>query len=378
MEHLNSKRKKVGFLINPIAGIGGRVGLKGSDGLKVQQQAIALGAQPVAQNRAMEALKILSSLRDGIDLYVAANEMGETVARGCGFDPIVIPTIHLSMTTAEDTKFIAKKMCELQVDLLLFAGGDGTARDIFSAIGDTLPVIGIPSGVKIYSAVFAINPRGAGWLAQEYLTARNTWLDKGEVIDLDEEVYREGVISTRLYGYLTIPKQHHLIQNQKVPTTSADKYQIESIVMDVIEKLNPSQYYALGPGTIPNAIARHLNIEKTLVGIDLFKDKCLIQKDVNEKKMLEVLENHQLSIIVTPIGGQGFLFGRGNQQFSPRVLANIKKQNILIVSLIEKINFLLGRPLLVDTGDSQVDQMLSGYMRIITGYKESIIYPVAC
>ncbi len=376
---ITSNRPKIGFLINPVAGLGGRVGLKGSDGHEIQKKALGLGAQPWAPIRAAESLTILSSLRNQFDLYVAAGEMGERVARLCGFNPIVIYHPNSPQTSAEDTMQTARIMKEMAINVLLFAGGDGTARDICSAIGEELTVIGIPAGVKIYSAVFAKNPKCAGYLAREYITYPSVGVEKAEVIDLDEETYRAGRIHTRLYGFMRIPKIRHLVQKQKAPTTLANEYQAEAIATEAIERMKPNIYYALGPGTIPNVIGHLLNIDKTLVGFDLIKDKTMHKKDVNEAMLLEVLNSgEKLGIIVTPIGGQGYLFGRGNPQISARVLEKVSVRDILVVSLAEKIHALKGQPLLVDTGDSKIDQALSGYIQVITGYRESIVYPVRC
>jgi len=183
-------------------------------------------------------------------------------------------------------------------------------------------------------------------------------------------------VITKLFGFLKIPFYPHLVQNQKIPTPAHDSYQIEAIAQWVIEKMDNLSIYAIGPGTIPNQIGKMLGIEKTLVGIDLVKDKVLFAKDVNEQRLIEVLKSEPLRIIVTPIGGQGFLFGRGNQPFSPRVLERLSKDDIIVVSLVSKINALRGKPLRVDTGDALVDRKLVGYIPIITGYREKIIYRV--
>ncbi|MGB9674308.1 MAG: ATP-NAD kinase family protein [Anaerolineales bacterium] len=370
-------KKKVGLIINPLAGIGGRVGLKGSDGEEIQKQALSLGAIPLSSERTRETLSYLKPIKNQFDLFAASNEMGATVAINEGYQVEILPVLHPFHTTAEDTIYVAQTMKSLGVDLILFAGGDGTARDIFNAIHDEIAVIGIPAGVKIFSAVFAINPRSAAMLVQDFIVSSRIQLHDAEVVDLDEESYRMGNVQTKLFGFLKIPYHPRYVQNQKVPTETKESYQIEAIAQDVIENLEEGIFYALGPGTIPNKIASLLGIEKTLVGIDLIKDRQLYAKDVNEKALVEILNSYKLKLIVTPIGGQGFVFGRGNQPFSPQVLDKLSKEDILIVSLIEKIHALHGRPLRVDTGSPVVDQKLSGYVKIITGYNERIIYQVA-
>jgi len=376
------ERKRLGLIINPIAGIGGRVGLKGSDGLEIQQRALELGAEPLAQERAASALEALRPIIPDIELLAAPDKMGEMVARRCGFKPGIIPIRSLSpempgVTSAEDTRQAACFMKDAGADLILFAGGDGTARDIFAALGNGFPVLGIPAGVKIHSAVFGVTPRSAGELAAEFLLGRRTRLREAEVLDLDEDAYRLGRINTRLYGTLTVPYRRGHVQNQKVPTPAGESAQAQAIAAEVVERMRPDQAYLLGPGTTTRAIAEHLGLPKTLVGVDILTRNEVLALDVGERRILEMLESRPLRMIVTPVGGQGFLFGRGNQQFSPQVIRRIGRDKILIICLAGKIAALRGRPLLVDTGDPKVDQMLAAYFEVVTGYHEAIIYKVA-
>ncbi len=388
MEH-----KRLGLIVNPIAGIGGRVGLKGSDSLDIQKRARMLGAVPLAGERAASALELLLPLSKNIELLVPPYEMGETVARRCGFSPQVIQTSGLpnksitpfrtgrgeggEETTPEDTRRSARIMREAEVDLILFSGGDGTARDIYTAIGNDFPVLGIPAGVKIQSAVFTITPRNAGELAAEFLQGKGVRLQEAEVVDLDEDAYRLGQIVTHLYGYLKIPYRREIVQNQKVPTPPSTAVQMQGIAVDVIDQMKPGLAYILGPGTTTRAIATRLGFPKTLVGVDVYTRAGVVALDVNESCLLELLETRLAKIIVTPIGGQGFLFGRGNQQIGPRVLQKVGRGNILVISLSEKLIALKGEPFLVDTGDPTVDEMLAGYLPVITGYREKVVYRVA-
>ena len=208
---------RLGLIVNPVAGIGGRVGLKGSDGAEIQKRALALGAVPQAPSRAIQALERLKAV-EGLEIVTYPGEMGEDAARACGFEPEVIGTITPGETTAQDTRDAASEMQRQGVDLLLFAGGDGTARDIYRAVGTGLPVLGIPAGVKIHSAVYATHPRSAGELAALYLQGKVTGLREAEVMDIDEEAFRQDVLSARLYGYLKIPFRTSLVQNQKMPS----------------------------------------------------------------------------------------------------------------------------------------------------------------
>jgi predicted polyphosphate/ATP-dependent NAD kinase len=372
------KRKRLGLIINPIAGIGGRVGLKGSDGREVQQRALELGAVPQAGERAAEALVTLCSMVADLELLAAPRQMGEDVARRCGFNPLVIPIAGMPArdTTAEDSCLAASLMAEAGVDLILFAGGDGTARDIYTAIADKIPVLGIPAGVKMHSAVFGINPRCTGELATDFLQGKRVRLQEAEVLDLDEDLYRQGQIFTRLYGYLKIPYRLAVVQNQKVPTPASAAAQAQAIAADVIERMHVDMAYLLGPGTTTRAVAESLHLPKTLIGVDIITRNQLLAANVNEKQILEMLERRPLGMILTPTGGQGFLFGRGNQQISPEVIRRVGRLNILVICLPSKIAALQTRPLLVDTGDVAVDRLLSGYIQVVTGYHESIIYKI--
>ena len=371
--------KKLGLIVNPIAGIGGRVGLKGSDGLEIQQQALALGAVSLAQERSVAALKVLHPLAEELELVTPPGEMGETVAQKCGFSPHPLP-VHQrdgGVTTADDTHRAARAMQAAEVDLILFAGGDGTACDIYHAIGNNFPVLGIPAGVKIHSAVFAVTPRDAGELALAFLQGKRAPLHEAEVLDLDEAAYRDGRLVTQLYGYLTIPYRRGRVQNQKVPTPASEAVQAQAIAADVVERMTPGQAYILGPGTTTRAIAEHLDLPKTLVGVDIITRDEILASDVGEQQILDMLTHRPLGLIVTPTGGQGFLFGRGNQQISPQVIRLLGRENILTVCLASKIAALRGRPLLVDTGDPEVDNLLTGYIEVLTGYHEKIIYKIA-
>jgi predicted polyphosphate/ATP-dependent NAD kinase len=234
-----SNPKMLGFIVNPVAGLGGRVGLKGSDGLEIQQRARELGAVPEAQDRAVEAMRVLKKLADDLKKVVTfPGEMGENVAVCCGFSPVVIGDIQHGETTAADTHQAAREMLALGADLVLFAGGDGTARNIYEAVRDSVPVIGIPAGVKIHSAVFGINPASTGELAAQFLSDEIHTLREAEVMDIDEAAYRQGIVSPRLYGYLQIPYQRRLVQARKSPNPVSEEATLQAIALDVIDHMD--------------------------------------------------------------------------------------------------------------------------------------------
>ncbi len=381
--------KKLGLIVNPVAGLGGRVGLKGSDGADIQKKALALGAVPQALNRTIQALERVKPV-EGLEIVTYPGKMGADAVRACGLEPTIIGSIQSGATTSSDTQDAAREMRQLGVRLLLFAGGDGTARDIYNAVGDSLPALGIPAGVKIHSAVYATNPQSAGDLAASYLQGKTTALREVEVMDIDEQAFRQGIVSARLYGYLQVPFERRLLQGLKTPSRPGEQSAMEMIASDVVGKMEDGWLYVIGPGTTTRAITSRFGLSKTLIGVDVVSEGKLVAADVNELRLLALLQGRRAKIIVTPIGGQGYIFGRGNQQISPAVIKRIgadnkhpadtkyPKENIVVVSTVEKIHSLGGRPLRVDTGDRAVDEMLSGYVRVVTGYGEQIVYKVVC
>ena len=347
------------------------MGLKGSDGQETLRRAIELGAVPSSPNRTIEALKHISSVTSLIEVVTYPHEMGEDEAKEAGYDPTVIGYIERGKTRSDDTKSAAKEMLDLAVSLILFAGGDGTARDICEVVNSKVPVLGIPSGVKIHSAAFAVNPEKAGNLTAQFFK-EDLPLREVEVMDIDEDAFREGRVSARLYGYVQIPYERNLVQDAKVGSSYAedDEYQKKVIAAYMVEEMKDDNLYVLGPGSTVKPIGDELGIDKTLLGVDVVEKHKLVSRDVNEKQLLELVEGKTAKIVVTPIGGQGYILGRGNQQISPEVIKKVGKSNIIIVATKNKLNSLVAKPLLVDTGDEGVDKMLTDYMRVIVGYRE--------
>ena len=197
-------------------------------------------------------------------------------------------------------------------------------------------------------------------------------------MDIDEEAFRQGIVAARLYGYLNIPFQRRLVQGLKTASDPGEKAATEAIAWEVVDGMDGETLYIIGPGTTTRAIAARLGVPKTLLGVDVVQQGRLVAADANESQLLALLEERLAKIVVTPIGGQGYIFGRGNQQISPRVIEQVGKEHIIVVSTAAKIQGLGGRPLLVDTGDREVDRMLSGYIRVVTGYREQAVYRVSC
>ncbi|MBY8981104.1 MAG: ATP-NAD kinase family protein [Candidatus Lokiarchaeota archaeon] len=362
--------KRIGLIANPIAGMGGSVGLKGTDG-EIIKDAMKLGAKPVVPKRVEAFINHIES-KEGIYLLVAPGKMGEELVSGKGFRYEVIGHIQ-QHTTAEDTKRIANLMLEKQIELLIFCGGDGTARDIFDAIELKIPVVAIPSGVKMFSSVFALNPKAAAQILDKFLGETTDTLEK-EVLDIDEDAFRENRLVSKLYGYLVVPKVQNLIQNAKDSskvgrTIDENKYEI---AQQIIETMEEDTLYLLGPGTTVKSITDQLKLYKSLLGVDAIYNKDLIGKDLNESGIVELIDKYQkVKIIVTPIGGQGFVFGRGNKQFTPKILKRVGKKNIIIIGTEEKIKNL--KCLRIDTGNDEIDEIIKGLTKVVIGYKEELI-----
>ncbi|MEM3192242.1 MAG: ATP-NAD kinase family protein [Candidatus Micrarchaeaceae archaeon] len=366
---------KIGLIINPVAGIGGRVGLKGSDGIEIVKKAVSMGGEPVSPARAKQTLSKLSSVKDELEIGTYSGEMGERVARECGFNPTVLRRVYADKTSAEDTMNAAADLRNWGAELIIFAGGDGTARDIASSIDRSVPVIGIPAGVKIYSGVFAANPSNVAEIVFNFIRGETTYEDR-EVLDIDEEEFRNGVVRSRLYGYMSVPVVRGLIQQSKI----GSRYEpstVRGVAFGVLNEMEEDEeaYYILGPGTTVKAVADELHIEKTLLGVDICKKGALVGKDLGEREIYSIINGHHAKIVVTPIGGQGYIFGRGNQQLSPKIIKYVGRKNIIVVSTMDKLLSLDG-PLRVDTGDEECDKLLKGYIKVITGPRDFVIWEV--
>jgi len=371
-------QKEIGLIVNPIAGMGGKVGLKGTDGPEILKKAIELGATPEAPGRAALALKTLAGLGKELHVFTCPGEMGEIEVRAAGLDHTVLDCLRRNGTTAEDTERAARALEERGVELLLFVGGDGTARNICNAVGDRLPVIGIPAGVKMHSAVFGTTPRNAGELAVLFLRGRTSGTREAEVMDIDEEAFREQRVIAKLYGYLRVPLESRLVQGVKGGGAGQEDSAVRGIALDVIRAMESGCYYIIGPGTTTREIMTLLNLPNTLLGVDVILNRSLVASDVREGQLLEIIEGKPARIVVAVIGGQGYLFGRGNQQISDKVIAKVGRANIIVIAAKSKMYGLNGRPLLVDTGNEAVDRMLSGYVQVTTGLKEKLVVPVSC
>ena len=366
---------KLGLLINPLAGLGGSVALKGSDGADTASKALALGAEPKAQLRTLAALSVLKDLPVDIVTYPA--EMGEDAARVAGFKPIVLGEIVSGQTTAEDTERAAQALYAAGVDLILFAGGDGTARNICHALPEQFPVLGIPAGVKIHSGVYAVTPKAAGEIVAMLIRGELVTLGEQEVRDIDEEAFREGRVRAKYYGELLVPQEHRYLQNVKSGGKEVEELVLADIAADLIERMEPATRYIMGSGSTVKAVMDELGLQNTLLGVDLIEDHTLVGSDFTAQQLLEETSGRKTKLVITIIGGQGHILGRGNQQLSPELIKRIGKENIIVIATKTKLEALQGRPLIVDSGDPEVDKSLAGVIAVTTGYHDSVLYRIA-
>lgn len=365
---------RLGLIINPYAGIGGALALKGSDGAAIREKALAMGAQKLANERAASALALLLPYRQQLTIFTAAGEMGAALASSLGFEVEVIYQPP-AQTEAVDTENCARLLLEKGVDLLLFAGGDGTARNICAVVDERIPVLGIPAGCKIHSGVYSVTPQAAGRVVEMMVKGELVSVQDADVMDIDEQGLREGKVRTRRFGEMRVPSALRYVQATKVGGKESDELVLADIAAHVIEQME-DELFVMGSGSTVAAIMQELGLDNTLLGVDVVKDRALIGRDLTASALLEAVRGKPAKLVITLIGGQGHLFGRGNQQLSPAVIRAIGRDNILVVATKKKLQSLHGRPLIADTGDSELDKSLCGHIPVITGYHDQVLYPL--
>lgn len=380
---MSAAKFKLGFIINPIAGIGGSVALKGSDGEGIAEKAQALGAQAKANDRAALALSVLTPYLDKLSILTVNGMMGEQCAKNLGFETQVIYQTESKETSAIDTENAVKALLAQDVDLVLFAGGDGTARNICHQVEEKCPVLGIPAGCKIHSGVYAVTPKAAGRVIELMVTNQLVTLTEADVMDIDESLFRQGIVKAKRYGEMQVPCELRYIQAVKSGGKESDELVLQDIAAHVINEVE-DQFCVVGSGSTTAFLMAELGLDNTLLGVDVIHQQELVANDLTEPKLWQMLNQFQINnpservrLIITLIGGQGHIFGRGNQQLSPRIIKAIGKDNIIIVATKKKLTELDARPLIVDTGDEQLDQALAGFMPVVTGYNDHVLYPVA-
>ncbi|WP_111977860.1 ATP-NAD kinase family protein [Algibacillus agarilyticus] len=374
------RKLKIGLIINPYAGIGGSVALKGSDGTEIRDKALALGAVPQANQRATVALKQIETWHQSVVFYTASNEMGQSTLNALGYEHQVVYHSKTPITEADDTEQAVQAILNQQVDLLVFAGGDGTARNIYNQVQEATLVLGIPAGCKIHSGVYAITPKAAGLLMADLIQGQALTLGEADVMDIDEQLFRQGQVKAKRYGDMRIPMDLRYMQAVKMGGKESDELVLADIAADVIDKMNdePDTLFLIGSGSTTQSVLNEMGITGTLLGVDAVYQESLINADLTSHDIESLFTQYtSVKLIMTLIGGQGHLFGRGNQQLSPSIIKYISRENIIVVATKSKISKLNGKPLICDTGDEILNQQLAGPINIVTGYHDYVIYPVA-
>ncbi|HCP55599.1 MAG TPA: ATP-NAD kinase [Pseudomonas sp.] len=368
----------IGLIINPLAGLGGPAGFKGSDGMA--DEALALGIEPKAALRTRVALECLLELRDRLQFVTYPGAMGADLLAEMGFSYRLPAGLDAGaervLTTAEDTRKAVELLQDANVALILFAGGDGTARDVSAAARDGQPVLGIPAGVKIQSGVYAISPRAAGELTRRLVEGGLVRLARGEVRDIDETALRGGKVAARWYGELTVPEEGGFVQQVKQGGVESEELVLSDLAAWLEDTWETDVRYVFGPGSTLHGLVGNLGLNTTLLGVDVIENGAVLAADVNEMQLYELIADHPARLLVTAIGGQGHILGRGNQQLSPRVVRAIGLDNLRVVATKRKLATLQGRALLVDSGDIALDEAFPDVVKVWAGYREELLYPV--
>jgi len=371
----NKPKFKLGVVVNPFAGIGGALALKGSDGAEIREKALAMGAEKKANEKMAKALSILEALSGQFTVVTASGDMGETICESLGIPYEVIYTADAVQTEGEDSERAAKAMVDANVDLLLFAGGDGTARNICSVVGTQVPVLGVPAGCKIHSGVYCVSPSAAGQVVSQMIAGELVSEMDAEVRDIDEKAFREGKVIAKHYGEMRVPAELTYVQAVKMGGKEDEALVLDDIAAYVGEIIDdePDTYFVMGSGSTVGAVMDFLGLENTLLGVDVVKQGELIASDVTASELIALTQGKPTKVILTVIGGQGHILGRGNQQLSPAFIRQIGKQNMLVVATKQKLQALNGKPLRLDSSDAVLDTELAGAFTVITGYKDKVL-----
>jgi predicted polyphosphate/ATP-dependent NAD kinase len=372
------KKFRLGFLMNPYAGIGGPAGFKGSD-LPELQKIAREGSIPLrAPERANTFWQQLKPALKHIEVVAAPAQMGADWLRLWGVEHRTVDYPLPRQTTAQDTVALAKTLHEESLDLLVFVGGDGTARDIYTALGEHALVLGIPSGVKMHSAVYAINPQCAAELLLQLLKGELVAETLQEVRDIDETLFRQGKVSARYFGQMRVPALAQFIQAVKQGGFEVEELVLLDIATHLREALSDQAPIIWAPGSTTFGVLKEWGYEGTLLGVDVLMPSGDLIRDVNSDQLQELLSRHDggCELVLTAIGGQGHIIGRGNQQISTDILRVLGRDHVHVIATRTKLLSLSGRPLLLDTGCPLLDSDWSGLMPVITGYHDVLIYPV--
>jgi predicted polyphosphate/ATP-dependent NAD kinase len=373
---MNKPVFRLGVVVNPFAGIGGALALKGSDGADVRVKALAMGAEKKANEKMAKALSIVEALSEQFTIVTAAGEMGEDVCASLGLPFEVVYKSASQQTEGEDTERAVQAFLNCNLDVILFAGGDGTARNVCKVVGEKVPVLGVPAGCKIHSGVYCVTPSAAGQVISQMIKGEIVSVMEGEVRDIDENAFRTGKVIAKHYGEMRVPAELTYVQAVKMGGKEDEALVLDDIAATISELMddNPDTYFVMGSGSTVGAVMEFLGLENTLLGVDVVLDKTLVASDVTASELLSLTQGKPTQVVLTVIGGQGHILGRGNQQLSPDFIRAIGKQNMRVVATKQKLQSLGNKPLRLDSGDAELDASLQGAFTIITGYKDKVLY----
>ena len=367
-----NKSFKVGLLVNPVAGLGATVALRGSDGEARQTTARRLGGTPRAPTRATDFLNQLGHVGADLDWF-SWYGLGAECLQDLGFDCKAVGTAA-TPSTAEDSQACVRQLCSCDIDLLLFVGGDGTAVDVLGAVKPQQLCLGVPAGVKMHSGVFAVSPQAAAKVLGDLLSGHLVEAIEADVVDYLPAQRSATSIQVEHFGVLKVPQAGGFLQHTKEGGRESEPLVVEEICADILESLASARPLVLGPGSTLLAIKQALGApEPTLRGIDVLTDTYQWQTNATAA-LLEKLTEPWLVISFTR--HQGFLLGRGNLELSPQFLQGLQPDRLVVVSSRTKISSLEGRPLLIDTGVSEQDQRFAGLVEITAGYQDQLVYRV--
>lgn len=369
---------RLGLIVNPFAGVGGPAARKGSDAPETQTAAASGILALTAPARLAVFLKHLLPIRSDIEMVTIDGAMGAEHCRAAGFAARLVDFTPTAPSTAEDTVAAAQLMLSEKVDLLVFAGGDGTARDVCRAVGSEALVLGVPAGVKMHSGVFAVNPQAAAEIVRQMAAGELVRVMEAEVRDIDEAALQQGRVKSRFFGSLRVPDEAQYVQHVKQGGREVDELVLADIAAEIEEDLDRDALYILGPGSTLEQVAAGLNWPATLLGIDVYRAGQPLLADADGASLEALVQSHSgaIYLFLTVIGGQGHVLGRGNQQISPALLRRIGRENLRIVATRGKLNGLHGRALILDSGDPALDREWAGYATVLTGYHDRVLYPM--
>lgn len=375
---------KLGLIVNPLAGLGGPLGMKGSDGLDLSEVPNSDLGRSTA--RALRCLARIASSQSGqLTVYGFAGEMSAQAASGDESDRVGLTFVSVgnaadqNKTTPADTQGAALALLNHGVDLLLFVGGDGTARDIYSAVGTQVPCLGVPAGVKMHSGVYAVSPESAADIVLALMAGGLVELSEQEVRDIDEDAFRAGSVRSKYFGELLVPSIGGFLQHVKSGGREQEELVLADIADHIIESMDPNTLYIIGPGSTTAAVMAQLGLANTLLGFDAIASSALQGSDLNAEQLATLIAGHSgpIKATITAIGGQGHILGRGNQQLTPALIRAIGRENFFVIATKTKITALEGRPLLVDSNDPVLDIEWQGYIQVVTGYRDVVMYRVS-